>query len=211
MRGKAALIIGLATGYVLGTRDGRARYQQIKTQANRIISDPRVQQKANQATDLAKAKAPLVKDKLADVTDKATSKVSSSSVGSGSDLPAQTTTSTPDLTYSPSDPLDTELDTDLDSSDVSDVPAGPSTSPSAGTPAEDADTSSTSSTSSTSTGGSDSTSSTSSDRTDRTDNSDDGDSADDDVVVLTPPSPSPLAPGPTQTDSSNPATGGSHG
>ena len=79
MRGKAALLVGLATGYVLGTRDGRARYQQIKTQFDRIISDPRVQEKSAQAADLAKAKAPVVKDKLADVTDKATSKVGAKS------------------------------------------------------------------------------------------------------------------------------------
>src|SRR4051812_12531093 len=67
MRGKAALLVGLAAGYVLGTRDGRERYEQIKTQANRLINDPRVQEKASQATDLAKDKAPVLKDKVAGV------------------------------------------------------------------------------------------------------------------------------------------------
>jgi len=198
MRGKAALIVGLATGYVLGTRDGRARYQQIKTQVNRIISDPRVQQKASQATDLAKEKAPVVKDKLADVTSKATSKVSGSS--GGSDLPGQTTTSTPDLTYTPSDPLDTELDTDLDSSNVSDVPAAP-----LGDGLDSADSAVGSGSAGTSAGD-----------TDDTGRSyDTGDAVrtedDDEAIVLTPPTPSPLAPGPTQTDSSTATTGGSNG
>ena len=32
MRGKAGLVVGLAIGYVLGTRAGRERYEQIKTQ-----------------------------------------------------------------------------------------------------------------------------------------------------------------------------------
>ena len=36
MRGKAGLVIGLAIGYVLGTRAGRERYEQIKAQAARI-------------------------------------------------------------------------------------------------------------------------------------------------------------------------------
>lgn len=171
MRGKAALVVGLATGYVLGTRDGRVRYQQIKTQFNRVISDPRVQEKTAQATDLAKEKAPLVKDKLADVTEKATSKATSKSTGkatgqstskaSASDLPEQTTVSAPDLTHS-----STEAKHSSDS-----VNAGP-----ADTSVEDGP-----------------------------------DDELDDEIILTPPSPSPLAPGPTQTDSSAPTTGGSHG
>jgi len=107
MRGKAALIVGLATGYVLGTRDGRARYQQIKAQANRVMQDPRVKQTAAQAGDLAKDKAPLVKEKVAGVTHKATSKVGKGSgerSSTGSDLPPQTRTSAPDLTHSTTEP-----------------------------------------------------------------------------------------------------------
>jgi hypothetical protein len=36
MRGKVGLVIGLAAGYVLGTRAGRERYEQIKTQATKV-------------------------------------------------------------------------------------------------------------------------------------------------------------------------------
>jgi hypothetical protein len=36
MKGKAGLVIGLAAGYVLGTRAGRERYEQIKTQAAKV-------------------------------------------------------------------------------------------------------------------------------------------------------------------------------
>jgi len=36
MRGKAGLVIGLAAGYILGTRAGRQRYEQIKAQAQKV-------------------------------------------------------------------------------------------------------------------------------------------------------------------------------
>lgn len=62
MLGKAALLVGLAAGYVLGARDGRERYEQIKAQATKLKNDPRVQQKTAQAADLAKEKAPILKD-----------------------------------------------------------------------------------------------------------------------------------------------------
>jgi hypothetical protein len=132
MKGKAALIVGLATGYVLGTRDGRERYQQIKTQANRVLNDPRVKEKASQASDLAKEKAPVVKDKVAGATQKATDKV-----GKKSDK-------------------------------QSDEQSGTSHTGGTGTSAS----------------------------------TDSGvDSVDEDVIIVTPPSPSPLAPGPTVTGS----------
>ena len=57
MKGKAALAIGLAGGYVFGTKDGRQRYEQMKSQATRWWSDPRVQEKAAQARQLAQQTA----------------------------------------------------------------------------------------------------------------------------------------------------------
>lgn len=43
MRGKAALVVGLVAGYVLGARAGRQRYEQIKEQADKVWSQPVVQ------------------------------------------------------------------------------------------------------------------------------------------------------------------------
>lgn len=43
MRGKAALVVGLVAGYVLGARAGRERYEQIKAQAEKVWDRPAVQ------------------------------------------------------------------------------------------------------------------------------------------------------------------------
>lgn len=65
MKGKITLLVGGAAGYVLGTRADRQRYEQIKSQAQSLWNNPKVQHKAAQAQDYAKDKAPLVKDKAA--------------------------------------------------------------------------------------------------------------------------------------------------
>jgi hypothetical protein len=56
MKGKVTLLVGGAIGYVLGTRAGRERYEQIKSQAQSLWQNPKVQEKASQAQDLAKEK-----------------------------------------------------------------------------------------------------------------------------------------------------------
>lgn len=76
MVSKIALLVAGAAGYVLGTRDGRERYEQIRSQARSMWSDPRFQQKKQQAQDLAKDKG----SELGDVAKK-----KARSAGSGSD------------------------------------------------------------------------------------------------------------------------------
>ena len=82
---KLPLLLALAAGYVLGTRAGRERYEQIKKAATRVKDDPRVQEKAHQAADLAKEKAqaaaPVVKDKVAAAASTAADKVTPSGNG----------------------------------------------------------------------------------------------------------------------------------
>jgi hypothetical protein len=51
MKGKIALLVGATAGYVLGTRDGRQRYEQIKTKAESLWQDPKVQDKVSQVTE----------------------------------------------------------------------------------------------------------------------------------------------------------------
>ncbi len=57
MRGKAGLVIGLAVGYVLGTRAGRERYEQIKDQARKVWNMAPVQEQVGKVKDFAKSSA----------------------------------------------------------------------------------------------------------------------------------------------------------
>jgi hypothetical protein len=77
MKGKITLLVGGAVGYVLGTRAGRKRYEQIKSRARSVWQHPKVQEKATQAQDYARGKAPVVKEKAAEAAAAAKDKVSS--------------------------------------------------------------------------------------------------------------------------------------
>ncbi len=57
MRGKAGLVVGLAVGYVLGTRAGRERYEQIKTQWLKVWNTEPVQKQVTKVTDFTKSAA----------------------------------------------------------------------------------------------------------------------------------------------------------
>lgn len=57
VKGKLTAALGLAAGYVLGSRAGRDRYEKIKSAATGAWKDPRVQDKVHAAEDVAKEKA----------------------------------------------------------------------------------------------------------------------------------------------------------
>lgn len=76
MKGKILLLTGLAVGYILGTRAGRERYEEIKTAANKLWSDPRVQKPVKQAEEFVKDKAPEVAEFVSDGVKDLVSKVS---------------------------------------------------------------------------------------------------------------------------------------
>jgi hypothetical protein len=79
MRGKLLLAVGLGVGYILGSRAGRERYEQIKVAAGRLWNDPRVQRQVKQAEGFAKDKAPEVVEFLSDGAKKVVSQVSGTS------------------------------------------------------------------------------------------------------------------------------------
>lgn len=86
---KLSLLTAGFVGYVLGSRAGRERYEQIKKAATRVKNDPRVQDRATQAADLAKEKAPVVKDKVAAAASSAADKVTPSGGGNREGLEDQ--------------------------------------------------------------------------------------------------------------------------
>jgi hypothetical protein len=57
MRGKAGLVVGLAIGYVLGSRAGRERYEQIKAQWLKVWNLGPVQEQVGKVKDFAKSQA----------------------------------------------------------------------------------------------------------------------------------------------------------
>lgn len=63
MQKRLMFIAGAGLGYVLGARAGQGRYQQIKSQADSVWNDPRVQEKVSVATEAVKEKAPVVQAK----------------------------------------------------------------------------------------------------------------------------------------------------
>lgn len=66
MKGKILLVVGFGVGYLLGTRAGRERYEQIKTAVSKLWNDPRVQRTVDQAEDFVKDKAADGAEFLAD-------------------------------------------------------------------------------------------------------------------------------------------------
>lgn len=57
MKGKVGLVIGLGVGYVLGSRAGRERYEQIKTQWLKVWNLDPVQAQVHKVQDFAKEQA----------------------------------------------------------------------------------------------------------------------------------------------------------
>lgn len=72
---KLVALTSFGAGYVLGAKAGQERYEQIRSAALRVKNDPRVQQKAHDAAEAAKAQAPVAREKLHDAAGKVQEKV----------------------------------------------------------------------------------------------------------------------------------------
>ena len=85
---KTTFLTGFGLGYVLGARAGRQRFEQIKSGAQGVWNNPKVQETVTHAQDLAAQKAPEVQHKIVETASHAAHKVTDkigSSNGSTSD------------------------------------------------------------------------------------------------------------------------------
>jgi len=60
MRGKILFLVGLGVGYVLGTKAGRERYEQIRSRAKGVWDSEPVQRQKDRAGDFVRERAPEV-------------------------------------------------------------------------------------------------------------------------------------------------------
>ena len=71
MKNKLLLGVGIAAGYVLGSRSGRAAYDKLKARAAALWDSKPVQDKVTAATEVLKEKAPEVADQLGEAARRA--------------------------------------------------------------------------------------------------------------------------------------------
>lgn len=76
MKGKILFVAGLGLGYVLGTRAGREKYEQLRTAALKVWNDPRVQKQVDNVEEFVKDKAPDVAEFVSDNAKKVVAQVS---------------------------------------------------------------------------------------------------------------------------------------
>jgi hypothetical protein len=71
MKGKILFGAGIAAGYVLGSRSGRAAYEKLKARAAALWESQPVQDKVAAAADAVKEKAPEVSEQLGEAARRA--------------------------------------------------------------------------------------------------------------------------------------------
>jgi hypothetical protein len=76
VKAKILFVAGLGLGYVLGTRAGREKYEELRGAALKVWNDPRVQKQVDAVEDFVKDKAPEVADFVSDNAKKVVAQVS---------------------------------------------------------------------------------------------------------------------------------------
>ena len=79
MKGKSGIALGLAIGYVLGTKAGRERYEQLSQSARRLAENPSMQRLQEEVGSLFAASrsraSTTIEGKVTQVADKTADKV----------------------------------------------------------------------------------------------------------------------------------------
>ena len=130
MKGKLLFGIGVAAGYVLGSRSGRAAYDKLKARSEELWHSKPVQDKVAAAAETIKDKAPEVSEQLGEAARRAGTVISSAvhrDAGHGSTTAATPGTPTPAARDVASDPALTDQDGQDWSDEGGATPAGPAT------------------------------------------------------------------------------------
>ncbi|TLM75525.1 hypothetical protein [Pseudarthrobacter sp. NamB4] len=101
MKNKLLLGVGIAAGYVLGSRSGRAAYDKLKARAAGIWDSKPVQDKVAVATEAIKEKAPEVADQLSEAARRAGTVLGSAMHREGSSGGSKSSTSDDETTAGP--------------------------------------------------------------------------------------------------------------
>ncbi len=130
MKGKLLFGIGVAAGYVLGSRSGRAAYDKLKARSEELWHSKPVQDKVAAAAETIKDKAPEVSEQLGEAARRAGTVISSAvhrDAGHGSTTAATPGTPVPAARDVDSDPALTDQDGQDWSDEGGATPAGPAT------------------------------------------------------------------------------------
>lgn|SRR6478735_5581754 len=130
MKGKFLFATGLAAGYVLGSRSGRAAYDKLKAKSAELWHSQPVQDKVAAAAETVKDKAPEVSEHLGEAARRAGTVISSAvhrDAGHGSTSAATPGTPAPAARDVHSDPALTDQTGQDWSDEGGATPAGPAT------------------------------------------------------------------------------------
>jgi len=88
MKGKILFVAGLGVGYLLGTRAGRERYEQIKSAAIRVWTSPTLQKSVDDVGAFVADKAPDVAEFVTETAKKVAAQVTSKKKPRAADEPS---------------------------------------------------------------------------------------------------------------------------
>ena len=102
--GKLGMVVGAGIGYVLGTKAGRERYEQITASARQLLDKPQVKKVMDSVPGDLGARVEQVANKAADKVQEAGDKVAASGAGTSGTSGSTSGTTTTTTTTTPATP-----------------------------------------------------------------------------------------------------------
>ncbi|WP_284986740.1 MULTISPECIES: hypothetical protein [unclassified Arthrobacter] len=134
MKGKALFAVGVAVGYVWGSKSWPEVYRRLRGGTEKVLNNPDVQQNVHQATEAVQESVPDILDNLYDAGKKLLEKVETLFPGISAPKSGQDSSSKPTVTTVPTVTSDVISDPALDDSTGADwtdeggaAPEGPAT------------------------------------------------------------------------------------